>query len=791
MTSLELQQQAPAAVAADPRGPRPRAPWVIVILTVLVSGAIASGVHIAWVSPVIGFSLAVGLPTYLLCTKVSWHTPHVSERIAYSLAGTLAGLMVIGLLLNSGLPLIGVDRPLSRVPVVLTVAACCLALSVWRWERTASPRTNVLRALAGADRLVLSWGVVLVLLVVMGANRLNNGAGSGVTVLALFAAAGLLVLLLIRRDTLQPGSIVAGIYLAGLALLLMTSLRGWGVTGHDVQGEFVVFQLTSVHDHWLMSRLQDPYNACLSISILPTMLQRVVGISDPYIYKVAFQVIFAICPVMVYLIARRFSRISVALLAAAFFVAFPTYFTDMPFLIRQEVGFIFVGAIVLLATNTAMSVAGRRSWIAVFSVGMVLAHYSTTYVMCAVLILAWAGQGAWRLAAAVRPGRKRPPSARISPSLIAAQRPVLGLLSILVLAATAFTWTHLITDTSGGLAGTLSRAAASVAGRGEATSSSDVRYSLFFAEPLSQQERMDSYRQAAQAQAREGGIETRYPRSLVDDYPTPVVSEPELPVTRLGSALSQGPLDVSWLNWILRQAAAKLFQLFVLLGLVAALFRSRRLFVSREYYALGWASVVVVTIQVLLPGLSADYGVLRTFQQSLFILAPFLALGCMTVFARLGARWEIRSGYALLITFFLSLTGAVPQVLGGYPAQLQLNNSGRYYDLYYPHPQEKSAISWLQGQLDSAARRGQPTNVHIEQHAFTRLAPFANLERREDVYPALLRRNSYVFLGHSATGKRQATVSYGGDLITYQYPIELLNTVKDRVYSSQDAEIYR
>ena len=134
------------------------------------------------------------------------------------------------------------------------------------------------------------------------------------------------------------------LYLLSAALLLMTSLRGWSVTGHDIQLEYRVFQLTAAHGKWDMSTFQNPYNACLSITLLPTQMAALLHVDDPYIYKVFFQLLFAACPVMVFLLARRYFSVRVAVLAVVYFIGFPTFFTDMPFLNRQEMALLFVAA---------------------------------------------------------------------------------------------------------------------------------------------------------------------------------------------------------------------------------------------------------------------------------------------------------------------------------------------------------------------------------------------------------------------------------------------------------------
>ena len=232
----------------------------------------------------------------------------------------------------------------------------------------------------------------------------------------LIFGAVVIVMVFSWRSVLRESTIAVALYMLSLSLLLMTSLRGWYVTGHDIQREFRLFDLTAGQGIWSVDGFRSAYNACLSITILPTIIQRATGIPDLYVFKVVFQSLYALCPVLIYLIARRFASRAVAALAAVYFVAYPTYFGDMPFLNRQEVAFFFLGTAVLLMTNRAVAVRTRRVGFAVFGIGVVLSHYSTTYVLLAVLGLCWAFTLLRRLpssesepgrASTVRPGSER------------------------------------------------------------------------------------------------------------------------------------------------------------------------------------------------------------------------------------------------------------------------------------------------------------------------------------------------------------------------------------------------
>jgi hypothetical protein len=129
--------------------------------------------------------------------------------------------------------------------------------------------------------------------------------------------------------------------------------------------------------------------------------------------------------------------------------------------------------------------------------------------------------------------------------------------------------------------------------------------------------------------------------------------------------------------------------------------------------------------------------------------------------------------------------------LGDNLAELNLNNSGNYYNLYYTTPQEADAVAWLGAQPDVLAypiqgswdvRKWEPTDPR-------------NItgERVVDEYPTLVYQNSWVILGNMTT---KSDVSFSlepisGDTIEYKYPVGLLHDYKSLVYTDGDAMIYK
>ncbi len=206
--------------------------------------------------------------------------------------------------------------------------------------------------------------------------------------------------------------------------------------------------------------------------------------------------------------------------------------------------------------------------------------------------------------------------------------------------------------------------------------------------------------------------------------------------------------------------------------------------VGGQFFWLSVGSTGMIVLITVLPSIAADYGVLRAFQQGLLFFAPVIVIGSMTIFAPIGKERARIAACAVCLGVFLATSTLVPQILGNNLAELNLNNSGNYYNLYYTTPQEADAIAWLDEQPDVLnypiqaswdARRWEPTD------------PSSIVgERVIDEYPTLVYQNGWVILGKTVTksGVSFSLEPTSGAIIEYKYPTELLHNYKNLVYTN-------
>jgi uncharacterized membrane protein len=738
--------------------------------------------------PVIFIILAI-MPGALLLISL-----RVTARLSWSymiacVSLSLILLMLVGLGLNTFLPLLGVGQPLAAQPVQLGVNLLLLVESLaaaywgvvlripfaWRWRS------------AGHYLLPLLYPITAVL----GAISLNNGGTNAFTVVLLAAITIHFIVMLVRGQKLTDGRVIFSVYCMALAMLLMTSMRGWLITGHDVEREFFVFQLAKSNWHWAIAAYRDPYNACLSITVLPTMLSGILHMSDVLIYKLLYQVLFALVPVAVYILTNRISGRRMALMSTVLFIGFPTFFSDMSMLNRQEIAFLCLAAMLLVMHEVRMRANLQRGLFVLLGLGVTISHYSTNYSMLGIFAVVYGYRIVmhnWGMGERLKAALAR---FRIQFHTPTTRHHVMVWPVLVALVTLSFIWNSQLTHTSKGLADVIRQTITSISGNlKDDNKSSDTSVSIFGAHRIDPAAQLASYVKRSTAAVRAGQNPSEYfSDQAYDSYPIHKAADEVIPLTWAGSLLSSAGVSAFGINYALRQGSARLIQVLIAIGVVVLLSRERHSrHMSTELVGFVLASLGFIAMLTVLPTLSADYGLLRGFQQILMVVAYPAVLGAMGLFAWLGRRGQLVAAGALVMLFFVSSTGLLGQLTGGYYPQLHLSNGGVYFDSYYIHDSEAASLRWLathhenQSVLQSEVTRDKAAAGGV-QDLGTGLIP--------NILPTAIGRSSYVYLGYANVHKSTSSAVYNGDVIIYDYPTNFLNDSKDLLYSTTDSRIYR
>lgn len=749
---------------------------------------------------IVGFSFLMLAPGGLTVLALGLKHLDFWGKLGLAVGISVLELMLVGLLINTVLPYLGVEQPLSG-PIIFTAVSILtlvlLILNWMRWQEISVKVGNYIFFNSARDTLLAFFPMVFVLLSIFGAIRLNNDGGNILTVVMLLAS-GLYVFILVRFSKgTSAGVLPTALFFISLALLLMTSLRGWYITGHDVQREYMTFELAKNIGKWSMEAYKDAYNACLSITILPTIFYKLLNFYDPYVYKVFFQIIFAFVPSILYLIARRYVSELVALVSVIYFIAFPTFFGDMPMLNRQEIAFLFLTLMVYVLFESSVSKKLRRVIFLLFGFGVVVSHYSTTYSVIIILgFAAFAYPILWRCATYIREWNLLPHSiiSEFWPNNLGVKK-MITIPMVVILAGMSFFWSSILTDTASNSLLKVVKETISVIGSnaGESAQSGDVKYSLLSWSKVDLEAALEAYKRKEIDPVRARSVDgAYYDTSLFEGYPIRVAEPDTLPVTSIGKVMQGFGIDPYSFNYIFRQSSAKVLQILFLIGFFYSIF-SRKYFknIETEFTLLAAGSMIFVLAVVVLPVLSVQYGLLRAFQQSLIFFGVFIVVGSLVAFQWLGQKIQRTIVVSLGSILLLSSTSFISEMTGGYLPMLHLSNAGTYFNLYYAHDSEVGGIHWLEKNLPRNVQDEYQSNVQTDRYTSTKIMSITDINPLNDIHPALIRKNAYVFLGFANTKKQQATVVYNGDLINYTYPIEFVEKNKNLLYDNGGSRVYR
>ena len=757
-----------------------------VLLSVAVAGALILLVpRYRLIDDPAGLWLMLGAPVavYFGTARRVVSTPDGAALLAVGFAIVHDLLVLLGLDLI--LPALGDSRPLELRPITVALAVVTILVAAL------APESEALGLAYGWRRRgfgpVLCIGAVVLLCSVAGAIRLNNGFGSGVSMTAMVLIVASLIFLLFKQNY-SVGAIELGIYFAAAAILLLTSLRGWLITGHDIQTEYAYFSDVYSRGRWVPGTTSNAYYACLSVTMLPVAFAHLTAISDVNVFKVIEPLLFATTPVLLFRGVRNVASHNIAVLSAIFFTIFPTFSTDMAYMSRQEIAFILTGCAVLLVTEQNRGIRARRLAFAVLMAGIVVSHYSTAYVVIVVTGIAVGADLLMRLWLWIRRRNRgaRGSGARTRRASRLTQRAAPGLVPwwmVVLSVAMALIWAGPVTHTAGQVQSTITSAISQL---------KNGASSGYFAQKPSDSQLLAQYKQSAVAiTATDRSKSVYWPLSLVDEYQTSVVGTQYQPLTSAGQGVQNAGIDVSNANVLLRSLDDRSYEALILLGLFAVWFAGRRLFVATKDQVLlaigGLGMLVVLTV---VPQLTVDYGSLRAFEEGMFFFAPFLAAGLVWLCGLF--RKLARPATAVGVTVIAStMTGVVPQLTGGYYGILSMANEGQYYDIHYPTRSELDGAQWLNSLVIAEKQKtGQAPVVQADYYTADEMQTVFTGPTLPDTLPQWLRPGSYVFVGPTTIREDEVSNRLNGQIVTYRYPTQLLDIEYNRIYASGGAEIY-
>ncbi|MDO9377313.1 MAG: hypothetical protein Q7T56_00585 [Nocardioidaceae bacterium] len=713
------------------------------------------------------------VPGVLVLRAVGVRPPTTAHAAVYVVASSVAANLaaVLGVIVVSALT--GLSQPLSTVRMVLALDVTVLVLAVVAVLRRAVDPVPVPRGVSPLAALL-----VLPVAMAAGAMLIENRDQSWLAATTIVVA-GVVLLWSVRaaRDG-RDGVVAVVLYCVTLTLLWSYSLRSSGLYGFDVQQEFAAFRTVADSLSWVPAG-GDPYGAMLSITALPAAWWQVTGLAPLAIFKALLPALFALYPIGIYLVARRWVGGVAALVATSVLFFTTSMAGQLPALARQEVGLLLFVALVLVAFDTTVGRRSAMGLVVVLSAGMVVSHYSTTYVAILFLVLARVVAGV----VALRCGRSRTAVLTL---------PIVAL--VLVMSAV---WTGPVTDSGNNITSFADRVSRD--GLAILPNSGGSLLTSWLGGNNAAETTPRAYFDAAQADYAEAypwmdqthfspGVQANFPAVESEPYTggdIPVLNpgfEIALVVVRqlanLGVVL--GAIGMCVVAWRRRRASDVLAPVVGMIGIAAMIRLSGSVAFSYNAERLAMQAAVLFVVPLALVvafvGRKLKEG-RRPSPLGFAPRAPRLRRGLAAVLA-----------VGVVATVYLDASGLAVRAVRGDNAG-NLSGQGEYAERFSVDAQDLAAARWVD------QRRRDDSIVFTDRYGTLTLQYVGDRGQRglfPDLAPGTLDTRAWVFASSSNIVNGRARGNADGGLLqsTYEFPTGFLDTYKATIVDTGSARVY-
>jgi uncharacterized membrane protein len=738
-----------------------------VFATLLFNVVVLSDFNILFVGSAYSFLYLSIVPGFFIQRLLRMRGISFFELITYIVGFSISYLFLVGISTNLLVFLPSMPQPLNTLNSLVVFNIYTIFLLLINHIREDNSLIYVkLPKIAFIHLFIYIIPFFFPILSIMGANLLNSNGVNTFTMILLASIAAYVVLLVIFMRSLEKFHYELPIYLIAVSLLFMFSLRSSYIIGWDIYTEYKVFLLTETHQLWSMANYPDAYNACLSITILPTLFHYFTKVDNVFVYKILFQCIFALAPVAIYSLTKKFAHPLIAFLGAFFFMSTLDFFLELPALIRQEIAYLFFGLILLTLFNKQMPGLQKKFLFVILSFSIVLSHYSTAYILIAIFGFACAGLVIYKKIA-YKFFHVVPEDFTLTP------------LPVILFIAFACIWFGFITNIFGNAAYAFKETSANITNFGQHTLNTSIFDQLFSPasedlQTLLNQEINNSSKTYSHYKF------TYYQKSTYKDYIPTIIDKDILPL-HVSTLISN-------LVYFVGSLIVKIMKVLIVFGFIGVIALFRKNLFSAEYTILSVGFAIALILITSVPAISLFYPLGRLDQQALFLIALPAILAISWSLRLIPYRTRILFIAILFITYYIFTNTFVFQLTGGQDPEVFLNNSGVYYNEVYLHQSEIASIHWLY------ANNKEHLTVFADVGSTEKMTGYAGQKYTStivDVFPSLIDKNGLVYSSYANTLYGIGIISPKDKRMEFNFPNEFLNANKNLIYNNYDTRIYK
>jgi uncharacterized membrane protein len=355
---------------------------IIQFLVLFIAELSLNSIDIPIISQLICFVYLTFIPGFLILRIFKIHQIGNVKSILYAVGLSIISIMFVGFTINLILPLSGIDKPISILPLLGVLTLYIIILSVLSYIRDkdfSNPDYIDTEELISPIFLFLC---LIPFLAVFGSYFMNFYNSNLISMLLILLIAFVTILMVFNKVPVKLYPFA--IWIISISLLYDSSLVSTYIWGWDIQNEFFLANMVITNSYWNFN-FPDAYNAMLSVVMLSPVYSIVTNIDLVQAFKIIYPLLFSFVPLGLYKLFKSQTNPKIAFLASFLFVSFYTFFIEMLALTREMIAELFL-ILILLVIFTDKIKNNSRILFIIFGFGLVVSHYSLTYFSLFALI---------------------------------------------------------------------------------------------------------------------------------------------------------------------------------------------------------------------------------------------------------------------------------------------------------------------------------------------------------------------------------------------------------------------
>jgi uncharacterized membrane protein len=364
--------------------------WIIILISILIITDITILLDIPFLRQIFGFIFLSILPGVLILQILKLNKIGSTEKIVLAVGLSISFLMFFGLLLNNLSLSLGYETPLATIPLLVAFNIVLIVLAAIGYKVNKEPFLSLPNPnLSTSEKAFLIIPVLFPTLSILGMHVMNTRDSNIILMLLLFLIPIYVVFVSFFNKKFPNRIYPVVIFSISISLVLLMSLRSNHILGADTHAEYYLFQ-TALNDlHWSVFG-HSSLDACLSISLLPTIYQSILNMPSEFLSKILCSLIFSISPLIIYVISKKYVGELYGFIASCFFM-FQMNFLWTAIYSRANVATLFFALAMMTLFNDRIGPLKKRILFIMFMASCMVSHYSTTYIFFFIMLGTYIG----------------------------------------------------------------------------------------------------------------------------------------------------------------------------------------------------------------------------------------------------------------------------------------------------------------------------------------------------------------------------------------------------------------